>query len=1096
MFLDNKSINVYWSDRLEALADKMFDECDQISNRDPFEKKCILVGDMATRNWLQAYFLLKKKPGVNRILANFDFKPLPEFINDWLAAFTHGTDSSSRRPSEHPYAKNILSWRIDAILKVCCDEQDFAFLKSYITGTNGIQSAKRRFALAERLAELFDDYLESRSGMLAQWERGYLPSGKNKWQALLYRKLVEKEPNTYVKDYEAAFDDNADPTRAFSCGFPKYSSIHAFDIAFAPWPYMIMLSKIAKVVPVTFWNFNPSREYWLDNPSKKQAMREVARSLQEALRKGEEPREAKPDLVFDSPDSKLLGALASGAKAMLAMELDLDENGCEWIGDVDSQDFDSIRKSKVELHLCHSPRRELEVIRDGLHRFFDENKDAELSDAIILCADWSKYSPLVESVFTSGSSASIPISIDGGVNEETPISHSLEQLFAFRDNRFEVNSVFELLAVPEIRSRFGLSSDDLSVLRDMVRKNNIHWGYDDNDVKRIVNEDDNIAYPFTWRRGLDRFIVDSMLGSRDKADTLVNIPGLGDILPCGNVEDERARAVGALNSFVIALNELRGFMLKAHSAEEWRDYLLNTIDSFYRADGEAIYELSALRRAIVATANSAISAMAIDGVESEAISGDVFSKAILSSIKSNRRRVSVSCDSVRFAPLNTGCAVPAKFVWICGVNDGQFPRMEYRPAFDMIGANQTTFDIASRDRDTFALLKAAMGARERLSFSYVGMDIHNNESIPAAVPLLDILDWMKSSSIEVKEYKHPLQSFSPQYFIERSILPPSYSSEDSAAAASLSNKDGSSNDIDLSANWPFKFSEGVTYLDIEDLIEFFRQPYRYLLRSSLEVSFSKTKYSLLSDEDSLNCSLPKELKGDLIVGGEAVVPDISNTATYLRESELSAPSKIIEQAIKKQANDGDRYRSRPLTYEAENADGYDCKDQKPIASAYLEWCNSDNRESYQCELKVKDGENLEHDVVVLAQHKQVDLEVLPSGTLAHTFNFSPWDEIYNPSLLESWIRHLVGHAAGWSFVTVNICTKYSPAQTFRPLEQGDAKEILSKIVAIAMKPFNFSRELAMQETIVDEDMPKDIQGLFVGIQSYVVKTGKYTPKNN
>ena len=105
-------LRVFWSDRLEELADRLFaawegraparpDSAtpDGKSVRDPFFRICVVVGDLSTRNWLQRHFLLHRKPGYRRILANIDFKPLAEFVNDWLAAETHGKDGAHRRPA-------------------------------------------------------------------------------------------------------------------------------------------------------------------------------------------------------------------------------------------------------------------------------------------------------------------------------------------------------------------------------------------------------------------------------------------------------------------------------------------------------------------------------------------------------------------------------------------------------------------------------------------------------------------------------------------------------------------------------------------------------------------------------------------------------------------------------------------------------------------------------------------------------------------------------------------------------------------------------------------------------------------------------------
>ena len=123
--------------------------------------------------------------------------------------------------------------------------------------------------LAERLAQLYDDYLGSRYRMLVNWERGLLPEGAGRWQALLYRKLLTECPESYTRDFDAALSDTVDLNAAFKHGFPQYESIHVFDVTTAPWPYLMILRQVARVRPVLFWNFNPSREYWLEDRTKR-----------------------------------------------------------------------------------------------------------------------------------------------------------------------------------------------------------------------------------------------------------------------------------------------------------------------------------------------------------------------------------------------------------------------------------------------------------------------------------------------------------------------------------------------------------------------------------------------------------------------------------------------------------------------------------------------------------------------------------------------------------------------------------------------------------------------------------------------------------
>ena len=1047
-----KAMKVYWGDQLERMADRMFGEWEVSSVADPFSRICVVVGDLATRNWLKQYFLLRRRPGPRRILANVDFKPLAEFVNDWLAAETHGEDGAHRRPAEHPYAKGVLAWRIDAILKAEAHNPDLAVPQAYVARANSQVADRRRFELASRLAELFGDYLESRYQMLADWEAGKIPSGDERWQAALYRLLVKEAPGTYTRDYAAALAADADPSEALRNGFPGYAALHVFDVAVAPWPYLLMLKKMSEAIPTTFWTFNPSRAYWLDDPTRRMAHRETARILCEALQRGEVPPEVAPECMFETPDSRLLGALAGGVRGMLSAELDLAEGDCEWVGDEDAETFASLAGVAAEVHVCHSPRRELEAARDALHRFFDETPDARPSDALVLCADWATYSPLVESVFGAGIDGGIPFSMDGGVREETPISHSLGALFEFRANRFEVNAVFSLLGVPEIRARFGIDADGLSVLREMVRDNNIHWGYDDADVDAILGlENTRESYPFTWRRGLDRFVADALIGPRANAEDLVEAGSLGRLLPCGNVEAERARLVGALDAFVKSLAKLRGFLRAPHAVEEWRDGLLRAVDEFYQDGDAAGDELAALRRAVVSATDDALIARAVgkSASRNDQVPGDVMCAAIMGAVNSGVRRVSSPGDAVRFAPLGYGTAVPARFVWICGLNDGTFPRTERRASFDLVGRHPTLFDVTPRDRDAGAFLKAALGARDRLSLSYVGRDVRSNEEVPAAVPLIDLAEWFRGTGHEVRVFRHPIQAYSPRYFARGGDLPPSYSAANHDAAVAILNRQGAERADGVSVA-PFALTDrGDTVIDVDDLAYFYSRPNHFLARKRLDVRISKPGYDVLEDEDSLDASgLPKGLRERLLVRGSDGV-DVAKVAERLRETGLSLTGEELERSVAAAAESGADYRHRPLKYKKSESDGFACAD-KTAAEALVHWQDEAEPVAYHVDLEV-DGRR----VTVDGFRREVKLNVVPEGQRGHVFEFSPYGGIYDPAKIGAWIRHVAGHAAGGDFVTAMMCMKDGPVRTYRPIPQTEAKALLEKMVVQAMKPMEF-----------------------------------------
>lgn len=1060
------SLRVFWSDRLETMADELLDEWVARPPRDPFERTCVAVGDMATRNWLKDRFLLHRGPGVRRVLANVDFTPLPAFANDWLAAAVHGREGggSPRDPADHPFSKGVMAWRIDGILRDRAGDPAFRTLAAYVAAGGDRAKDRRRFDLATRLAQMFDDYLVSRAPMMYAWERGDIPpGGDERWQALLYRELA-KGVRSYAADYAEALAPDFDPGRAFENGFPRYGAVHVFDVMDAPWPYLAMLKRISETIPVTFWTFNPSRGFWFEDSTKRQALREKAARLREALEKGEtpEPDEAVPD--FSSPDARLLGTLATGTRGMIARQLDLAEGNREWLGDEKAEDFASLRTAGAEVHVCHSPRRELEAARDALHRFFRENAGAKPSDALVLCADWQTYSPLVEAVFggkdgKGGDDEGLPV-VTAGIAASSPVAHSFGELLDFRTNRFEVSRVFSLLGVPEIRDKFGIDADGLSVLRDMVKKDNIHWGFDDEDVRSILGraaEPEGERNRFTWQRGLDRLTLDALLGPREDEGAIYEAGALGRLLPGGNVESERAKLVGGLFRFTKRLMELRRLLRKELSAKDWRDGLLAAIDDFYKENDAALGEILGLRRAVDATADAAVRALETDGRPAgETIPGEVFCAAVDAAVRGRIRPLASVGDAVRVAPLSNGSAVPARFVWICGLSDGTFPRNEYRPTFDLIGRHPTMYDVSPRERDALALLKAALGARDRLCLSYVGRDILTNQEYPPAVPLTDLLDWFRASGVPTATYNHPLQSYSERYFEtgESANLPPSYSAMNHAAAAALAS---------ARANGPAAPEEGLPQvvpfplddkkkneIKLDELAAFCAQPNQFLAKQ-LKLAVSIPKRDRIDDEDGLDARLPDELDNKILIRGlddDDLGGDV--VETFLETASSLSREEIVDLAKKRDA-DVQKYRERPLSCKDNDGNTFDCPD-KTAAQALAAWQDEAETTQVRADVSVRLEGGRSVSVEVSGSRRSVRLNETPSGEMEYAFVFSPYPDIYASMKIEAWLRHVAGHAAGGRFVTAMMCAKDAPVKFFRPLAEAEARKRLAAILREAAKP--------------------------------------------
>ena len=101
-------------------------------------------------------------------------------------------------PETSPFDKPLLVWRLMRLLPALMERPDYAPLRRFLATDADL---RKRFQLAERLADLFDQYQVYRADWLAAWadgedvliraggERLVLPDGQH-WQAALWRALL------------------------------------------------------------------------------------------------------------------------------------------------------------------------------------------------------------------------------------------------------------------------------------------------------------------------------------------------------------------------------------------------------------------------------------------------------------------------------------------------------------------------------------------------------------------------------------------------------------------------------------------------------------------------------------------------------------------------------------------------------------------------------------------------------------------------------------------------------------------------------------------------------------------------------------------
>ena len=318
-------LSLVWSDSLETLAERLRENRRAASSADPFTPTCIVTGNALRKDWLHRQ-LVQRAPAPERLVANLDFQLLYPFVNDWLFAAFEARPITERKPAEHPYSQQMLRWRIRNILSR--DLPRYPALYRYV-GDSPQNADTRIFSLAGVLARVFDTYQVRRPEMLHRWETEELPPGApaaEKWQCQLWRALVQQLPNSYLTQFLALKQREIRLETAFSCGMPRYDSVHVFGVNDLPRPFLLFFKRLAEILPVTLYAFNPSEEMWFDDAPFRAARQEVFRELLDGTL-DLEPGEERISREIAERSHPLLGRFALAIQGFLAHLLDeLDAN--------------------------------------------------------------------------------------------------------------------------------------------------------------------------------------------------------------------------------------------------------------------------------------------------------------------------------------------------------------------------------------------------------------------------------------------------------------------------------------------------------------------------------------------------------------------------------------------------------------------------------------------------------------------------------------------------------------------------------------------------------------------------------------------------
>lgn len=718
-------------------------------------------------------------------------------------------------PKEQPFAPGALRWRVFDVLagwgadddpraraaettqqrhseargrrevgagaRTRAPARDLAALARYLADAD----PRKRFALADRLARVYDRCLLYRPEWIRAWQRGEAPH----WQAQVWRELVASGVGRHWVDAVDAFElgmraeRSAAPVQRELFDSPPRdlkatntisyegklkgnltqattkagaARVSFFGVDSLSPSYLSVLRMAARDHDIHLFQLSPCREFWADTRSRRE------------LRPGTEPA------PYVSEGNELLAAWGRAARdmqALLADDLGLgapDETYSEPATtsrlafvqqdvldlrlSTEATESGVPRDDSIQIHVCHSATREAEVLHDRLLGLFDAHDDIQPADVLVLTPNMDEYAPAIEAVFDS--IGTIPFNIGRLRRRDGAAVRAFLDLLALPGSRYPVSSVMAPLRASSVASRFDIRGPDLPEIRGWIANAGIHWGIGEHDVPSSKRH--------TWQHGLNRLLLGyALAGSADR---------FGDFASCdldrfGNDGPDRYERLGHFARYAELAFGLNAMAEETLTPTAWAQRLREAVLKPFFATEHLMPEVAREADTVARLIEDLEEEWHIAGIDG-AIAFSVVREALYELGAASSRAVARLADGVTVAPLGAGQVFPAKVVCTVGMNDGAFPRHHAPASFDIVAADsRRPGDRDLRDEDRLAFLTALLSARKAFLVTYTGRELREDSNIPPSVAVSELVDYLARRFADDKvALRHPLQPFNRKYF--------------------------------------------------------------------------------------------------------------------------------------------------------------------------------------------------------------------------------------------------------------------------------------------------------------------------------------------
>lgn len=724
-------------------------------------------------------------------------------------------------PETSPFDKPLLSWRLLRLLPQLLQEPAFAALQHFLADDH---RQRKQFQLAQRLADLLDQYQIYRADWLNDWAAGIdqisrgqqsvpLPA-EQRWQAALWRRLLQDIPEQarssgraqiHQQFLSACLQLSADTRPA---GLPR--RVVVFGLSSLPGQTLDVLAAIARCTQVLLCVHNPCMHYWGDIVDSRQSLQLFSQPYRRQAARADMPKldgaasDADLDALFLRGNPLLAAWGKQGRDYIRLLDAHDERSAYEPLfqsqqlsvdlfeepeplhqlarlqGDIfhlrsvqESQEADEADREEsadqsISFHIAHGVQREVEILQDHLLALFNADPTLRPRDVLVMVPDINRFAPSIQAVFgrlPREDSRYLPFTIsDQGKRHQAPVYLALSLLLQLPSARVGVSELLDFLDVAAVQRAFDISVADKPLLHRWIEQAGIRWGFHGQHRQSLgmpATSSEAALEQNTWHFGLRRMLLGYAMGRDGQWQDIEAYDEIGGL---------SAALVGKLAHLLRQLEQAWTSFHQPATVPEWTQRLNWLLKQFFVAtDDKDMLLLSRLEASLRDWQQACEQAQFNDTLSIEVVRSFLLDELDVQSLTQR-----FLAGSVNFATLMPMRAIPFRHICLLGMNDGDYPRQVSSVDFDLMRQDYRPGDRSRREDDRYLFLEALLSARESLYISWTGRSIHDNSERPPSVLLGQLRDYLADTRgaqyLASITHEYPLQPFSVRYFSPDSTL--------------------------------------------------------------------------------------------------------------------------------------------------------------------------------------------------------------------------------------------------------------------------------------------------------------------------------------